>query len=123
MNTWHSGRESRLLDEIITGRKTIEGRLNRGKFAEYRPGDIVLLRRDYRDANGVLHDGEADAVKVEVVAVRSYNSFLELTRAEGFERVIPGAGSIEAAADEYNKYYSDDDQQRFGVLAIEIRPL
>ena len=58
MKTWESGRESGLLDEIIAGRKTIEGRLNRGKFAEYQPGDQVWLRRDYRDKQGVLRDGE-----------------------------------------------------------------
>ena len=28
MTTWESGRESSLLDDIIAGRKTIEGRLN-----------------------------------------------------------------------------------------------
>ena len=48
-NIWESGRESRLLDEMIAGRKTIEGRLCRGKFAQYAPGDIVNLRRDFRD--------------------------------------------------------------------------
>ena len=31
---WDSGRESELLDHIIAGRKTIEGRLNRSKFAQ-----------------------------------------------------------------------------------------
>ena len=39
MKTWHSGRESQLLDEMIAGRKTIEGRLNREKFADYAVGD------------------------------------------------------------------------------------
>jgi len=58
MNTWESGRESNLLDDIIAGRKTIEGRLNRDKFAKYTVSDQVWLRRDHRDANGILRDGE-----------------------------------------------------------------
>lgn len=103
---WHSGRESSLLDDIIAGRKTIEGRLNRGKFAEYRPGDMVSLRRDFRDEHGVLRDGEPDAALVE---------------AENWRRVIPRAGSAQAAANEYNKYYSAADQAEYGVLAIEVR--
>lgn len=116
-----SGRESRLLDAIIEGRKTIEGRLNKGKFADYKVGDIVSLRRDIRGEDGVLRDGSPDAARVEVVAIRHYPSFIAMVNAEGYERVIPDARSAQEAADEYNKYYSVEDQSRFGVLAIEIR--
>lgn len=120
MSAWESGRESGLLDDIIAGRKTIEGRLNKGKFAQYRPGDIVKLRRDVRDEHGVLHDGEPDAVRVTVVAVREYPDFLTMVTSEGYEKVIPSARSASEAADEYNKYYSAADQAKYGVLAIEI---
>lgn len=117
---WTSGRESALLDDIIAGRKTVEGRLNRGKFAEYRVGDLVKLRRDVRDADGVLRDGEPDAATVQVVAIRQYRTFLEMVTAEGYQRVIPRAENAQAAADEYNKYYSAEDQAAYGVLAIEV---
>ncbi|NCU38236.1 hypothetical protein EOL96_04250 [Candidatus Saccharibacteria bacterium] len=53
-NVWQSGRESTLLDEIIAGRKTTEGRLDRGKFAHYQIGDIVELRRGLRGEYGML---------------------------------------------------------------------
>ena len=121
MTVWESGRESALLDEIIAGRKTIEGRLNRGKFAEYRSGDIIKLRRDYRDEEGVLRDGETDVVRVEVVAIRRYRDFLSMVEAEGYQRVIPYASSARAAADEYNNYYSAEDQAAHGVLAVEVK--
>lgn len=120
MVTWRSGRESGLLDDIIAGRKTIEGRLNRDKFAEYEVGDVVLLRRDYRDENGVLHDGEIDT-GVVITGIRHYETFLEMVTQEGYEKVIPGAPNAQEAADEYNKYYSAADQLKFGVLAIEIK--
>lgn len=122
MKRWESGRESGLLDDILAGRKTIEGRLNKGKFAQYQIGDEVSLRRDIRDKNGVLHDGTSGAALVDIVGIRSYTSFLEMVTAEGFEKVIPFAKSADEAADEHNKYYSADDQARYGVLAIEIRP-
>lgn len=121
MNTWHSGRESNLLDDIIAGRKTIEGRLNKGKFAEYAVGDTVCLRRDYRDENGVLQDGELDAARVKIIAIRHYKTFLDMVTAEGFERVIPYAKTNEEAAAEYDKYYSKEDQAKYGVLAVEVR--
>ena len=120
---WQSGRESHLLDDIIAGRKTIEGRLNRGKFAEYRVGDTVSLRRDWRDEQGALHDGEPDACQVEIVAIRNSKSFLEMVTVEGYERVIPSATSTEEAAAEYDRYYSAHDQQTYGVIAVELRVL
>lgn len=120
---WHSGRESHLLDDIIAGRKTIEGRLNRGKFSKYRVGDVVALRRDLRDDSGVLRDGEPDAARVEVVAIRHYETFLAMVQAEGWQHVIPSAGSTEAAAAEYDRYYTSTDQRVYGVLAIEVRTI
>lgn len=120
MTIWESGRESKLLNDIITGRKTIEGRLKRGKFAEYRVDDVIKLRRDVRGDDGVLRDGEPDQARVKIIAIREYPDFLSLCQAEGYKRVIPHAASAEEAAGEYNKYYTAEDQAEYGVLAVEI---
>lgn len=120
MTVWQSGRESALLDDIIAGRKTIEGRLRKGKFAHYRVGDYVELRRDVRDKMGALQDGEPNAARVRIVAIRNYPTFLALVQAEGFARVIPSATSAEEAAAVYDIYYSAKDQALYGVLAIEV---
>ena len=123
MKVWESGRETELLDDIIAGRKTIEGRLNKGKFAEYAVGDIVGLRRDYRDESGLLHDGERNAVHVKVVAIRKYKTFLDMTKTENYKQIIPSATNALTAARVYEKYYSADDQRKYGVLAVEIAVL
>ena len=120
MKIWQSGRESDLLDDIIAGRKTIEGRLNRGKFAKYSVGDLVSLRRDHRDTSGTLRDGESGAALVEIAAIRRYGSFLEMVKKEDYKLIIPSAASEENAAAFYNNYYTIADQNRYGVLAIEI---
>ena len=120
MNTWVSGRESELLDDIIAGRKTIEGRLNKGKFADYQVGDIVHLRRDIRGEDGILRDGEPHAAKVEIIGIRTYPTFLAMVEAEGYRRVIPRARSAEEAAREYEKYYPQKEQEKYGVIAIEV---
>lgn len=120
MKFWESGRESNLLDDIIAGRKTIEGRLNRGKFAEYSVGDIVSLRRDYRDTKGVLLDGEPHAAQVKIVAIRHYETFIDMVESENYKSVIPSANSAKEAATIYDDYYSIGDQNKYGVLAIEI---
>jgi len=121
MTTWESGRESSLLDDIIAAHKTIEGRLNRGKFAQYKIGDTIQLRRDVRNEDGVLEDGAPDAARVSIVDICSYPDFLSLVTAEGYRRIIPSARSAAEAAAQYNSYYTTDDQKRFGVLAIEIK--
>lgn len=121
MNIWESGRESSLLDHIIAGRKTIEGRLDRDKFSHYRVGDIINIRRDIRNTQGELCDGETNAAQVEIIAIRNYPDFREMVKAEGYEHVIPDAVSYEEAAQEYDRYYSAEDQANHGVLAIEVR--
>lgn len=121
MMRWESGRESRWLDEIIAGRKAVEGRLNKGKFVEYKVGDTVSLRRDFRNEVGELIDGEPNAATVEIIAIRRYESFLEMLRAEGIENVLPGYETIEAGAAEYERYYSKEDQEKYGVLAVEVK--
>jgi ASC-1-like (ASCH) protein len=120
MATYESGRESYLLDYIIDGKKTVEGRLNRGKFKDFQVGDLIWLRRDYRDEYGHLQDGEPRQVCVEIVAIRHYQSFADMVASEGYRTVIPNAESEEAAVAVYNTYYTTDQQLEYGVLAIEI---
>ncbi len=107
---WSAARESSLLDDITAGHKTIEGRLNRGKFADYRVGDTVSLRRDYRDKDGQLRDG-----------IRHYSSFLDMLTSEDYRQIVPRAQSTEEAVAEYSKYYSAADQEMYHTLAIEIK--
>lgn len=57
------------------------------------------------------------------MAIREYPDFLSLCQAEGYSRVIPHARSAEEAADEYNNYYSAEEQAQYGVLAIEVAAL
>lgn len=119
MTIYESGKESAQLDDILAGKRTIEGRLCRGKFAQYQVGDRVWLRRDYRDDYGILHDGEPRQALIEIVGIRRYSTFAEMLQGEGYKKVIPYAENIEEAAAEFNRYYSTDEQQQYGVLAIE----
>ena len=121
MTIWEFGLDEQPFAAIVTGAKTIEGRLNRGKFAQFAVGDVVKVRRDYRDDNGNLQDGQSDAARVEIVGIRQYMDFLAMVAAEGHEKVSPGSDSVRDVARGYEKYYSAEDQATFGVLAIEVR--
>ena len=120
MAIWEFGLETIPFEAVVAGRKTIEGRLSTGKFAQFAAGDIVKVRRDYRDENGVIQDGEPDAARVKVVAVRKYANFSDLVNSEGIERVSSAPASAEETINGYAEYYSLEDQAKYGVLAIEV---
>jgi len=43
--------QEQYLSFILTGKKTVEGRLNKGKFAEIKVGDILEIKNDCREQN------------------------------------------------------------------------
>lgn len=116
MTTWEFGLTEQPYDAVKDGSKTIEGRLKQGKFVEFRPGDIVKVRRDF-----VRVGDEESELHVKVVAVREYANFSELCRQEEFQRVVPWTSTGEEAIDSYGEYYSVAAQTEYGVLAIEVR--
>ncbi|MCF6276569.1 MAG: ASCH domain-containing protein [Candidatus Magasanikbacteria bacterium] len=59
---------------IVSGQKTVEGRLNKGKFAQINLGDILVVN---------------EQEKFEVIEKNSYISFKEMIKSEGLENVIP----------------------------------
>lgn len=96
-------------DFICNGQKTIEGRLNKGKFSQFVEGDYVIF------ING------NNKCKTEIVKIDKYPSFEEYLEDKGLARTIPTANDINEAINVYRQYYSREDEQKFGVLAIEVR--
>ena len=120
MAVWEFGLETIPFEAVVAGRKTIEGRLNTGKFAQFATGDIVKIRKDYRDKQGVIHDGQPDAARVKIVAIRNYANFADLVNTEGVQRVSSVSATLQETVDGYAKYYPLEDQAKYGVLAIEV---
>jgi ASC-1-like (ASCH) protein len=96
------------LSFIKSGQKTIEGRLNKGKFGSLEVGDILVL-------------SSGSNLQFEVIGKREYKTFQEMIISEGIERVIPDKTSIEDAVDVYYRFYTPKQEQEFGVLAVEIK--
>lgn len=120
---WQMGLDEKQLTWVLSGKKTIEGRLARGKFAEFAPGDTIGVRADWRDEHGVLHDGPENAATLQVVAVRRYPLFRDMLEAEGFAPVIPQATTLDEVLALCEAYYPLPEQQKYGVLAIEVEVL
>jgi ASC-1-like (ASCH) protein len=90
---------------ILSGNKTIEGRLNKGKFKKIKVGDLLRIN---------------NFSNFRVVGKNNYKFFRELLEKEGFKNVIPDKGNIEEAIGVYNKFYSSTQEEEFGVVAFKI---
>lgn len=90
---------------ILNGLKTVEGRLNKGKFAEAQVGDHVLLN---------------ESVDFVIVAKTAYSTFKEMIESEGLKNVIPNVETVDAAVQVYYKFYTPEQEKEFGVVALKI---
>ena len=113
------GINSTILSHIRAGRKTVEGRLAKDKFLTIRPGDSISIREDKYEGSKIIRSIN-DAAEIKVTGIQKFESFENMLKSIGYGSVIPDADSLEKACDEYARYYSDDDQKQYGVLAISF---
>jgi len=92
----------------IQGKKTIEGRLNKGKFALIEVGDIIKTN---------------NAALFEVTEKKLYQTFKDMILSEGIENVTPDKKSIDEAISVYRQFYTPEQEKEFGVVAIKIKKI
>ena len=90
---------------IVSGKKTVEGRLNKGKFFDLQVGDILRIN---------------DSVEYLVTAKNIYPSFREMIAAEGLINVIPNKKTMDEALSVYSKFFSKEDELKYGVVGIKM---
>lgn len=113
------GFEHTHLEDILARKKTVEGRLARGKFLTVQPGDQVRMREDTYE-HGQLVDSRLTEAVVEVVKSERYPTFEAMLGSVGIALVTPRAASIDDALSEYYKYYTRDEEHRYGVVALHF---
>lgn len=113
------GINSQILTQILDGSKTIEGRLAKDKFLAIRTGDVIFVREDIY-VEDVIVESRESAARIKVTEIGKFDSFKEMLAATGFKKVIPSATNLEEASDEYGRYYSSEDEKKYGVLGISF---
>lgn len=94
---------------IKNGTKTIELRLNDEKRSLIKKNDIILFE----------NRKNAEIIRTKVIKLHKYDSFEELYK--HFDKVSLGYNFNEVASyKDMEKYYSKEDQNKYGVLGIEI---
>jgi ASC-1-like (ASCH) protein len=94
---------------IKAGKKKVEGRLNKGSFAELKKGDIIRFKNN------------EDSVMVRIIKIKHYESFHEYLTMEGLKRTLPKVKTIEDGVNIYYKYYTKEMEKQYGVLAIYVK--
>ena len=98
--------------DIKSGKKIVEGRLNKKEWKNVRVYDII---RWYNDSN--------DIFDTRVIDVYYYDTFENMLDIEGLEVVLPGCPSIDEGVNIYRSFYSKEDEDRYGVVGIKLMKL
>lgn len=94
---------------IATGLKTVEGRINKGKFAALSVGDIITFNND---------DFKHREISIKVNRITKYKDFKSYLQTETLTHTVPGQPTIEHGLEVYYKYYTVEQEREFGIIAI-----
>ena len=99
-------------EQMLEGKKSIEVRLNDVKRKLIAVGDEILF---------VNRDNPNQTIVKKVVDLRAYATFTEMANNENCVMAGFNKGyTVEEVVNCYHTYYSQDEEQQFGVLAIEL---
>lgn len=100
---------------IALGLKKVEGRLDKGDFADAKAGDTVTW------VNSDL--GFERSVKTKITAIVKYPTFQKYLKAEGLRDCLPAPGvkSVAKGVAVYKQFYADAAEREHGVLALRIK--
>jgi ASC-1-like (ASCH) protein len=96
---------------INLGLKTVEGRLNKGDFSQMKIGETIEWKND---------DFKERSFISKIVAKREYKSFKDYLETEGLNKCLPGIPSLEHGLSVYYKYFTKEDEEKYGIVAISI---
>lgn len=97
---------------IKLGIKKVEGRLNKGDFANMKKGDIIQF---------VNNDNHYREFKIKITSIHHYNNFESYLLSESLELCLPGIDTIDEGVSIYHKYYPIDEVEKFGIIAVRFK--
>jgi len=98
---------------LCDGKKTVEGRVRKGKWADVKQGDVLMI------SSSAKRNDEKKAFSV--TGVRTYPGFEAMLASEGLIHVLPGVRTLAKGVAEYRAFYDAEVESRSGVVALELR--
>lgn len=110
MNTFYSHLNIIPYNLIKSGKKIIESRINDEKRQLMQVGDTLFF---------ILMGNDNEIIKTKIVNLHKFASFKELFA--HFDKTLLGYAENEVAdSKDMEQYYSKEEQEKYGVVGIEI---
>jgi len=111
------GIDAQLVEEIRKGNKYIEARLGKPRFLKIHEDDIIAIREDLYIDDEIV-DAIPDALRIKITEVLYFETFLEMLNAVDHKGLVPSAKTVEDALETYRKFYTEADEDEYGVVAF-----
>ena len=106
--------DSEIFEQVKSGTKDIEARVNDEKRQQLKIGDIIeVLRRP---------DGK-EALKVRIISLTYFKDFRELTNSYPIERLYSPSFTKEQYLALFPKFYTDEEIAKYGTVAIGFKKI
>lgn len=98
-------------DKIKVGEKIYEIRLNDEKRKLIDVGDVIVFKREPE---------KTETLKTVVKDLIYFDSFIEMSTTLPLEKVGFENKPLEEVVKIYHQFYSEEQEQKYGVLAIKV---
>ena len=101
------------LEQIKTGQKTVEGRVNTNKYRNIQSNDtIIFFEKDSPTTKAVC----------KIIKINHYKNFKDMLINEGIENMLPGIKSLDEAINIYNNLPGYKEKvKEYGAIAIQLK--
>lgn len=97
---------------IENGEKSIEGRLFKGSYERIKPGDIVTIS---------CQQEMEKSIKVEIIKIERYESFKDMLENVDISKILPTIENVSEGVNVYRKFYDEQQEKKYGVIAIYLQ--
>ena len=109
--TYENDRVEPYYSFLKNGYKSIEGRIKKKWYRDLKPGDHIIV-----------HNMEkTDSFETVVQDVRTYSSIREMLEKEQLKKLLPDIDTVEQGIAVYRRFYTEEAEKEFGVVAIEVK--
>lgn len=103
--------KSEYYDKIKTGEKIYEVRLLDEKRREFKLLDTLIIKRE---------PNLSDEIKLKIVGLVYFDSFKSMAKCLNLGEVGFAGATISEVVSLYHKFYTREDEKKYGVVAIKI---
>jgi ASC-1-like (ASCH) protein len=109
---------------INLGLKTVEVRLNKGDYSKMNIGEVIeWINDDFNERTCFTEIVPKRSCLTKIIAKTEYKSIQDYLNAEGLNNCLPGIPSLEHGLSVYYKYFTKEDEDKYGIVAIKIKLL